>query len=102
LKEILWVLERVVAARSTKDTDRFRWKNSPFLVDRISNPPPNTPNWIIFQTYFGRDTENNENYPISELNSDDETTADSDYELIAGPSTNLPQKKYVTRNRGKK
>ncbi|CAG8822487.1 9741_t:CDS:1, partial [Dentiscutata erythropus] len=53
-------------------------------------------------TYFGYDTENNENDPISEPDSNDETTADSDYEPIAGPSTNLPQKKYVTRNRGKK
>ncbi|CAG8828514.1 26367_t:CDS:1, partial [Dentiscutata erythropus] len=53
-------------------------------------------------TYFGRDTENNENDPISEPDSDNETTADSDYELIAGPSTNLSKKKYVTKNRSKK
>ncbi|CAG8828443.1 16301_t:CDS:1, partial [Dentiscutata erythropus] len=44
-------------------------------------------------TYFGCDTENNEDDSISELDSDDETTADSDYEPIAGLSTNLPKKK---------
>ncbi|CAG8840176.1 27741_t:CDS:2, partial [Racocetra persica] len=43
LKEILWSAERVVAARSTKDTDRFRWRNAFFLVDQISIPPPVAP-----------------------------------------------------------
>ncbi|CAG8805615.1 16606_t:CDS:1, partial [Dentiscutata erythropus] len=77
-------------------------RNGLFLVDQTSNPPPNTPNWMISLTYFGRDTENNKNDLISEPDSDDKTTADSDYEPIAGPSTNLPKKIYITRNRGKK
>ncbi|CAG8786499.1 4420_t:CDS:1, partial [Dentiscutata erythropus] len=45
---------------------------------------------------------NNENNPTSEPDSDDETTADSDYESIVGLSTNLPKKKYITRNRSRK
>ncbi|CAG8849622.1 11349_t:CDS:1, partial [Racocetra persica] len=106
LKKILWSVERVVAARSTKDTDRFRWRNAPFLVNQISIPPPDALAWFISDEYVA---ENNENDPSLRpdsdarvtANSDAKTTADSDYKPVAGMSNNLP-KKYRTRNKGKK
>ncbi|CAG8827394.1 18488_t:CDS:1, partial [Dentiscutata erythropus] len=41
---------------------------------------------------FGRNTENNENDLTSESDSDNETTADSDYKPIAGPRLIYPKK----------
>ncbi|CAG8800004.1 2300_t:CDS:2, partial [Gigaspora rosea] len=34
-------------SKKHKKTNRFCWRNGPFLVEENSRPPPNTPNWLI-------------------------------------------------------
>jgi hypothetical protein len=72
--------------------------NAPYLVDKNSTPPPNTPDWLISDSWVGSDT----NSPTSSANpdspmeqhithSDFESPSDSDYEPVAGPSNPLPR-----------
>ncbi|RIB28883.1 hypothetical protein C2G38_2156864 [Gigaspora rosea] len=48
--------------KAQKKSDWFRWRNSPFLVEENSRPPPNTPDWLIAKS------SEDENEPIPLLN----------------------------------
>ncbi|CAG8756466.1 18443_t:CDS:1, partial [Gigaspora rosea] len=83
--------ERLVSAKSAKKTDRFRWRNGPFLVEENSRPLPNTPGWLIAKS----SEDENEHIPLLDHYFGDN---DSDFVPVAGPSA-IPLKPHITRNR---
>jgi len=85
--------------------------NAPYLVDKRFTPPPNTPNWLISDSWVCPDTNSStdSDSPIKSpdiastpmeqhiTHSDFESPSDSDYEPVAGPS-NPPPRTYSTRS----
>ena len=87
------------------------WMNAPYLVDKRSTPPPNTPDWLISDSWVCPDTNSSadSDSPIKSpdiastpmeqhiTHSDFESSFDSNYEPVAGPSNPLPRT-YSTRS----